>query len=255
MAKVTGYEVLVDELTVHRTVSELKNPLTGEVTGHVSGLGDTYYFGEVISPELVSQNIKDAFDEGEGSLFDQLSKKLKPVTDAPQLDVALRLGLPFDGYDDLTEDEVLAAMANLPSQAQMRIKEYEAGNENRARITRFNIGFGENSLDRQAGKIASEVDVEGREAAAGKPAARLKTRNIPDEGPVEPGEGYTGTGDPVIPYGTSEDDSDDSEEEKKKSGLAAQRRGRRPRAASAKKAADDSANTEESTEDDSDEQS
>lgn len=233
----TGYKVLKDELTVLRDVSTLRNPITNEVTGYVAGLGETYYFDEIIPPELVSTDYKNILDDPSNPGYASLSRKLEPVDEDAREDIGRRLGLPFDGYDDLTEDEVLGALAVLPSVTQQRIKQYEAQGENRYRIVNYNSGHGEAPGDRAAGLLGSQVDVEAREAAGNKAAAQLTTRHVPEQGPVQPGEGITGTGDPVIPYGSMSESSDDDPEgddDDQPKNAAAARRGRRPRVAGSK---------------------
>jgi len=200
-----GYEVIADnELTVLRTVSSLPQ-LDGGVI-HQNGMGRTYVRGEVIPPELVAEDWKQALDEEDGPLYAHLSKVLKPVDDNPVEDSVARLGLPFEGYDDMNVDDIVRAMSVLPSATIMRIKEFESAREDpRTEIVDYNIGYGEHPDDRQL----AELEVE--ETAEGKAAGRLTTRNVPDSGPVQRGEGYTGTGDPQKPYGATKDAEDGDE--------------------------------------------
>lgn len=230
----TGYEVLVDELTVHKEVAELRDK-DNNLVGRQNGLGETWLFGEILPADAVSPDYREALEDSDHPLHEAISAKLRPVSDEPEQDGARRLGLPFDGYDEMDEDAVLAAMKNLPSAAIQRIKEWESSKDDaRERIANYNIGFGESPDDRQEGRVGSDVQESDTE---NKPTAKLKTRSVPEEGKVTPGEGVTGTGDPAIPYGSSEEDKDDDNEEKPKSGSSASkskrataaRKGRRER--------------------------
>lgn len=214
------YTVTGDEVTVHATVSKLPQPDGSFI--YQNGMGETYYRGDVIDDDMIAEDWKEALESGEGKLYDSLSQVLEQGGDKGTRSEA-HLGLPFDGYDDMEEDDVLAAMRNLPSAAVTKMQEYEANrDEPRARIVNYNVGYGENSIDRQEGKVGSDV----QEADENKASARLTTREEPEEGLVTPGEGVTGTGDPQIAYGSKKD------EEKgdiKGTGLKATRRGRRDR--------------------------
>lgn len=193
-----GYKVLVDELTVHRTVSSLPQP-DGSVI-HQDGMGQTYYRDDVIPDEAVSLNVVEALESGKGDLADSLKDKLEKSSDEGGVS-ARASGVPFEGYDDMDEDDILAAMKALPSAVGNRIKEYEATrDEPRERIVDYNTGFGESPGDRMAGKVSGDL----QDAAEGKASSRIATREVTDDG-VTPGEGVTGTGDPQKAYGSTED--------------------------------------------------
>lgn len=195
---IKGYEVLVDEVTVLQTIARLQQA-DGSVF-YQNGLGRTYLLGEVVPPDKVADDWKEALEAGEGSLYDAISRRLKAVSDEPVEDTAQRLSLPFDGYDDMDEDDLVRAMSVLPSATIQRIKEYESGREEpRERIVNYNIGYGESPDDRQFGKGGSEAAPPDE----GKAAGQIATRNVPDEGPVTHGEGVTGTGEPAVPPGTA----------------------------------------------------
>ena len=192
-----GYKVLVDELTVHQTVGALPHPDGSTV--YQNGLGETYLRDEVIDDDLVAEDWKEALDSGEGKLNDSLSKVLEKTGDEPELS-ARRLGVPFEGYDDMEEEDILSAMKVLPI---VRIKEFEASrDEPRQNIAGYNIGFGESPLDRQEDRVGGDL----QEGDEDKAVARLTTREVPEEGPVIPGEGITGTGDPDVGYGSKKDE-------------------------------------------------
>jgi len=206
MADNKGYEVTgVEELTVLRTVSSL--PQADGSVLHQNGMGRTYLQGEVIPADMVAEDWKEALDSGEGPLYEALKDKLKPSSGEPSENIAQRLGLPFEGYDDMEPQDIVNAMRVLPSATITRIQEYEATKDDpRPEIVDYNIGFGESPLARQTTELEeTELDEE-------KPVRRLKTREVPEDGPVVPGEGYTGTGDPQIPYGVAadEEEGDDS---------------------------------------------
>jgi hypothetical protein len=214
-----GYKVLVDELTVHQTIAKLVQP-DGSVV-YQNGLGQTYYRDEVIPDEKVAEDWREALESGEGSLAEALSSKLEQSSDESGGQAA-RLGLPFAGYDEMEEDDVLAAMRNLPSAAIQRIQEFEGQRDDpRERITGYVIGFGESPIDRQEGKVSSDL----QDTDENKASAKIHTREVPEEGPVVPGEGITGTGDPQIAYGTR----DEKDKGDIKGTGSPRRRGRRDR--------------------------
>lgn len=215
-----GYKVLVDELTVHQTVSKLPQPDGSTV--YQNGLGDTYLRDEVIDDDLVAEDWKEALESGEGKLHDSLSKVLEQTSDDPELS-ARRLGVPFEDYDEMEEDDILTAMKVLPSRAITRIQEYEATrDEPRENIVHYNIGYGESPLDRQENRVSGDL----QEGDEDKAVARLTTREVPEEGPVVAGEGITGTGDPEVGYGSKKDDEPG---EGIKGTAKSRRRGRRDR--------------------------
>jgi hypothetical protein len=217
-----GYKVLVDELTVHQTIAKLPQPDGSTI--YQNGLGETYFRDEVIPDEKVAEDWREALDSGEGALNDSLSKVLEKSSDEGGSNAA-RLGIPFAGYDDMEEDDVLTAMKNLPSAAIQRIKEYEESrDEPRERIAGYNISSGESAIDRQEGKVSSDL----QDTDESKPVARINTREVPEEGPVVPGEGITGTGDPQTSYGVRDADDDKGKGDVKGSG-SPRRRGRRDR--------------------------
>ena len=218
------YKVLVDELTVHQTVAKLPQPDGSTV--YQNGLGQTYYRGEVIPDEKVAEDWREALDSGEGPLNEALKEKLEATSGDEESSTSARLGVPFAGYDDMDEDDVLNAMRNLPSAAIQRIKEYEGQrDEARQRITGYNISSGESAVDRQEGKVSSDL----QDTDEGKPVARINTREVPEEGLVVPGEGITGTGDPQASYGSREGDEDAPAPSAIKGTASTRRRGRRDR--------------------------
>src|SRR5687768_2301176 len=95
-----GYEVLVDELTVHRTTAELTQA-DGSVR-YQNGMGQTFLRQEVVPVDQVAKNWVEALEKADEDdpLYQSLSRKLKPVSDEPSEDMARRLGLPFDGYEE-----------------------------------------------------------------------------------------------------------------------------------------------------------
>jgi hypothetical protein len=194
-----GYKVLVDELTVHQTIAKLVQA-DGSVV-YQNGLGQTYYRDEVIPDEKVAEDVREVLESGEGPLYESMSQKLEQSSDESGGQAA-RLGVPFAGYDEMEEDDVLTAMVNLPSAAIGRIKEYEASrDEPRERIVNYNIGYGESAVDRAEGKVSSDL----QDTDEDKASAKINTREVPEDGPVKPGEGITGTGDPQVAYGTREE--------------------------------------------------
>jgi hypothetical protein len=227
-----GYKVLVDELTVHKGVRKITHPITGESLGWQNGNGETFFRDEVIPASDMNPDWVEALESGDedNSLYVALSKKLEPVSDEPTLNEQARLGLPFAGFEDMEEDDILAAMKVLPSAAVTRIVEWEKSHDNRPRIATWNIGYGENTVDRQEGNVGGEPVAE-EDQDQDKAVRALSTRETPDDGPVVPGEGVTGTGDPQIPYGSraAEEESGGGGSGGKVTNSPRTRRSRRPR--------------------------
>jgi hypothetical protein len=227
----TVYEVLVDELTLHKSVGPITDPVTGDKIGNQNGMGDTYFKGEKVAEEDITPDVLDALNDSDHPSHDAVSKRLKKSTGDAEQNTAARLGLPFDGYEDMEEDDIVNAMRVLPSAAQQRIKEFESmQDEPRDRIVNYNIGFGESNIERQEGKVSGELVEEGDDRdPEDKPTARIKMREVPEEGPVTPGEGITGTGDPELAYGTSKDEDSEPGDIKGTGNKGRQRGGRRAR--------------------------
>lgn len=222
------YTVLVDELTVHRQVGELTDPITGRVTGIQQGGGKTWFKDEKIPADLVSPLYREALDDEDHPLHAAVSRKLAKGSGDPQENLAVRLGLPMAGYDDMDEDDILAIMQHLPSSTIQAIKTYEAAHEGRERIAQYNIGFAQSPSDRQEGRAGSALDEDGA-GNEDKAVSSLTTREVPEEGVVQVGDGITGTGDPQIAHGSQKEDDESKP-------AASRRRSRRPRpAASASK--------------------
>lgn len=211
----SGFKVLVDELTVHKAVRQLTHPVTGEPTGWQQGAGETWFLDEVIPASQMNPEWAEALESGDENnpLYADLSKKLEASSDEPAINEAYRMGLPFEGYDDMEEDDILAAMRVLPSPAVMRIKDWERqkGADARESIALFNIGFGEAPDDRNTGRIGQAED---EETDDNKPVRAMSTRSLDlESGEFQYGEGITGSGDPPLAPGTralQEESDDDS---------------------------------------------
>lgn len=235
-----GYEVLVDEYTVHRDVRELKDS-EGNVTGQQLGLGKVYYKGEVVPDSALGQIYKDILDDEDAESHEWLSQRLKKTEGDASEDPKKRLGLPFADYEEMDEDDVVAAMRHLPSGLIQRIKQYEEEHgEGREKIVQYIIGFGSDPDARQEGRVGSEVvdDADRDSPAEDKPTAQLTTRDVPEEGKVTHGEGITGTGEGIKPYGKEKAEESDGDEDKPKTNVRS-RRGRRDRQVQTPPAEDD----------------
>lgn len=219
----TAYKVLVDEYTVHKKVGELTDPITGRLLGIQQGSGKVYFKDELIPESAVSPLIVEALEDEDHPSHEYLAARLEKTSGDASQNTALRLGVPFAGYDDMDEEEVLAALVNLPSATIAAVKRYESENENRERIAQYNVGFGESPTDRQEGRKGSDLDEEGS-GNEEKAVSDLTTREVPEEGLVQVGDGITGTGDPQIPHGSQKEDGDGKKP-------AARRRSRRQRPA------------------------
>lgn len=223
------YEVLTPEYTIHRKVGDLIDPVSGNNVGSQNGRGATYVKGETIRAEEITPDILDALEDENHPSHAYVSKRLKKASGDPQQNLRERLGLPFDDYDSMDEADVLAVMRHLPSAAIQRVKEYEAQHgEGREEIVNYSIGFGESPVDRQEGRVSSDRD----EPDENKAVRRVKTREVPEKGVVEPGEGFTGTGDPQVPHGAAADEEDEeggTTGAARSSSKRAQRRSRRDR--------------------------
>ena len=219
------YEVLVDELTVLKTIGVLTDPITGREIGVQQGAGRIAYKGEVLAADEVSSLWREALDDEDNSLHEPISRVLSKSGDDPSEDHERRLGVPFEGFDEMDEDDLLEAMRVLPSGTVQLIKQYEAmRDEPRARVAQYNIGFAESPRDRLEGKVGSELD-EDNSGSEDKVTSSFTTREV-SESDVQLGEGMTGSGDPVVPYGAGKAEENNEE--------APARRTRRPRRTAAK---------------------
>jgi len=236
MATTESYEVIDDAVTIHRDVRQLTNPLTGEPVGFQRGNGATYLQGDILTVEQVAQVYRDALDDKNDPNHEFVSTKLRKTSDEPGENLEARLDVPFDGYEDMDEDDVVRAMSVLPSATIQRIKRYESNKENRSAIVNYSIGFGEHPDERQNTKL----DVP--EADENKAVGELTTRNVPDGGPVQHGEGVTGTGEPNKPFGSTKASAGEGKGSAPRAPRT--RSGRRPRSAPKKKA-DSTENSEE----------
>ena len=188
-----GYEVLGDQVTVHRQVGELRDPISKEVTGVQNGMGQTYYKGEVIPANAVSPDVIAALEDEDHPSHAHVSALLAETSDEPRENTAERLGVPFADYDSMSEEDILGSMRFLPSGTVAAIKRYERENEGRSTIVNFQTGHGVDpdayAEDRVGGGLNEEAGSEGK-----KKVSKIKTRAVPDEGPVEQGDGVTGIG-------------------------------------------------------------
>lgn len=235
MAETKGFEVLVDELTIHQAVRELKHPITGEPMGYQQGNGATWFLGEIVPANQINPEWVKALEEGDDSnpLYQSLSTRLAPSREEPVLSDAVRMGAPFEGYDDMDLDDILVTMRVLPSATVTRIKEWEAANEGREEIVNFNIGFGVSPNDYQEGKVPGGDASAAEETDPTKAVRAMRTRQVADpgeDGPTIPGEGVTGTGDPPVEPGTAAaEEEEDGEGGTTKRRAPKRRAGRRTR--------------------------
>lgn len=201
------YEVIADQYTIHKEVGRVTDPVSGQTVDIQQGQGKVYFKGDVIPASEISPLLIDALNDEDHPSHEYVAKRLKESGDDPREALDARVGEPFAGYEEMDEDEVVNAMRNLPSRAITRIKEYEAAHDNREAIVGFNIGFKESPVARQTGKVSSDL----QDAADDKTAAKLTTREVPEDGgTVTPGDGITGTGDPQIPHGSRKEDDESS---------------------------------------------
>lgn len=203
-----SFVILGDEVTLHRATGLLRSQ--GVVTGVQQGLGDTYYAEETVKVNEVAPFYLAALENENHPSHDYVSSMIGFAEDEEsKVDLARRLGLPFDGYDDMDLEDILAAMRVLPSTTVQAIKQYEKEHEGRVEILNYSIGFGESPEARQTGVVSSDL----ADADTSKAVGRIRTRQTPapaDE-VIAPGEGITGTGEPAIPHGAAaaEEKADD----------------------------------------------
>lgn len=194
------YRVLVPELSVPRSIGELRD-IYGNVVGH-SHVNRTYFEGDVLEESDVSPVVQEQVDSGEYT-------RLEKVSD--NVDAGPASAAPITGYNDLSVEQVRGLFDHLPSETINRIKDYEREHENRPEISEYSVGLGEASVDRLQGNVGSE-----RVDATEKTTAEVTTREV-GENDVQFGESLTGDGQPDVEPGTakrreasSDDNSDDS---------------------------------------------
>lgn len=215
------YEVQIDQLTLPRTILRTKNPVTGAEFKQ-NAKGKTYLKGDKVKKSDIADHIVEALENEDHVSHESVSKKLKKSSGKAQENIEARLGVPFAGYGDMDEAQIVNAMRNLPSATIQAIKRYESEQgDGREQIVNYVIGYGESPAARQSGE--SLVTGELSDTNSEKRSAELVTREVPEEGAVKPGEGITGTGDGKITH-----------EKAKKTRAAAKRRGRKARSSSKK---------------------
>jgi hypothetical protein len=136
----------------------------------------TYYEGEVIPDEDVSPQVQEALENGDP----HISRLLEKVGGEGQLNEERRAGLPFDGYDNLSVEDVVAALRVLPAEAGNRVKAYERARQNRPEIVQFDSGRLEGPADRVSGQIGSQ-----HTEPVEKPQADQVTRSVEDDSVVQ----------------------------------------------------------------------
>lgn len=223
----TQYEVIAPELTLHRQVGELTDPISGQTVGIQQGRGRTVVAGTIVSSADLSPILLEALEDEDHPSYDYATKVLREVSDDPNEET---FGEPIAGYDDLDEEQILAVLGVLPSAQAQAVKAYEASHENRSIIVNYSIGFGESPEARQTGVVSSDLD----DTDESKAAAQIRTREVVDDDIVEPGEGVTGTGERAIAPGTAASEDD------KGSKKTVPRRGRRQRPAGSQTSGDSS---------------
>jgi len=188
-----GYKVVLENdgsIVVPEALN--KEPLR-DMNGNEVGydhLNHTYYNGEIIPNEKISPVVIEKLkstDENDKAA-QRLQKVLVEVDEnGESLDLKRRLGVPFEGYDDMEEDDIVAALHFLPGEAVQAVKDYEATRETpRYKVTSFNVGRRDNNFERVAGDpVRSSVR---QDAAEGKASAALVTREV-GEDTVQVGEG------------------------------------------------------------------
>ena len=210
-----NYEVVGGEVTLHRDVRPLINPMTGEPRGFQLGMGRTYPEGAVVSGDAIASSYVRALEDSDHPLHEIFSAKLKPVSDDPTDNLAA-FGEPFADYDEMEAENVVQAMRVLPSATIQLIKEYEAGKENRPEIVNYNIGLGEHPTARATQPEEVEQD-------ENKAVREMTTTEVTEDG-IELGEGVTGSGMPQVPPGFKKRSAGETK-------TPVQRRGRRARPA------------------------
>lgn len=189
-----GYKVQIpkgESIIVPEAIQ--KEPLR-DINGNVVGydhINHVYYNDEIIPDEKVSPVIKELLEDNDENNVraKRLRDRLVAVDEnGERLDLKRRLGIPFEGYDDMDEDEIVAALHFLPGQTVQAVKDYEATKENRYKITSFNAGTRDNNFERVVGdpvKSSQRQDAEEKSATS-----ELVTREVDvDAGTVVEGEG------------------------------------------------------------------
>src|SRR4051794_32507337 len=108
MASEQNVEVIANAVTVHRSVGELTDPQSGQVTGVQNGRGKTYLNGAVIPRDAVTPDILTALEDEDHPAHESISRKLKLVSSRSRAGDS-EVAEPFAGYDDLDEEEILRA--------------------------------------------------------------------------------------------------------------------------------------------------
>lgn len=180
------YKVLVAELSVPRSIGELRD-IYGNVVGY-SHINRTFYQNDVLDESEVSPVVQELVEKGD---YTRLEKVSDDVESGPSS------ATPIVGYDDLSIEAVRGLFDHLPSETIQRVKEYERAHQNRPQIAEYVIGLGEASVDRIEGNVGSD-----RDDATEKDNSLVTTREV-GEDTVQFGESLTGDGQPDVEPGTA----------------------------------------------------
>lgn len=189
------YKVTIDPTESLQVPEAINSKPLVDMNGNEVGYDQimrTYYNGEVIEDNKVSPSLREILENADESnpAYRHLKGKLEKVGDDPSLNLAQRLGLPFEGYSDMSEEDIVAALHFLPGETVQVVKEYESTlGEGREKILRFNAGTRDNNFERLEGDVVRSGD---RQDLTPKAAGLAVTREVGPDTVVE-GEGYTGS--------------------------------------------------------------
>jgi hypothetical protein len=205
-----GYKVKegAGEVQVPRAASELF-----DVNGNHLGFrheNRVYFEGEVIPDEDVSPVVQKQVENG--GLH--VSSLLEYVNEDGQLRDAQRAGVPFEGYDDLSVEDVVNAMRVLPGEAAGAVKRYEANKQNRPEIVLFDLGRFEGVSDRVEGNVGSPVQDATPGVTANTVTREVGENNVTVGTDVIGGGGVNLSSEGVTPVAESTQPQEDREVKK-----------------------------------------
>lgn len=164
----------------------------------------TYQPGQVIPADDVSPVVIEKLESG-----DEYTNSLLEF--AGDGDESPGPQEPFEGYSELSTEEVVRALATLPGVTVEKVREYEAANQNRADVVNYNYGFRESPAERYTGQVqpAPSDPVE-------KPAVERVATRVTEGTEVVTGENVA-TGEPAVAlHEAQNEDSVDAPEEQAK---------------------------------------
>lgn len=164
-----SYEVISEgTVSVPRDKETIKDQFGNDVSVLLEE--KLYKPGSVIDDNDVSKFVKERLENGDKRWNSLLKKVSKDAGDAP-------LSEPVEGYDELSDAEVLDQLRNLSSEDVSKVKEYEAANKGREEVLEFNVA----SKEAPSERVETVVEpTDESKAKRGRPSKKVDPKSDSD---------------------------------------------------------------------------